>query len=63
MPRSSERIPGRPGARIDTPGKYIEVHEILRLDLITTFPRPFPMAQVEGGICMDDRGIKWSVVV
>jgi len=62
MPRSLERVLGKPGVRIDTPREYVKVHRILGLDLIAAFPSAFPMAQVENEIYMDFWGTRWRIV-
>jgi uroporphyrinogen decarboxylase len=62
-PESLEAILGESGVRVDTPEKYIKVHEILGLDLIVAYIPSYHAARVEGlKEFVDDWGVRWRVV-
>lgn len=62
-PESLEAILGESDVRVDTPEKYIKVHEMLGLDLINAYMPSYHNDRVEGlKEFVDEWGIRWRVV-
>lgn len=62
-PESLEAILGESSVRVDTPEKYVKVHEILGLDMIIAYIPSYHVARVEGlREFVDEWGIRWRVV-